>query len=101
MALGVYVFYRLCSVLPAAAVGNSMRFGEAWEATRGSGATIAVLVLLVVVASLLIQMPTTLGSGSSVFGIVYSVIVNWLSMLIAVSVLTTFYGHFVEGRPID
>lgn len=101
MALGTYIFYRLCAVLPAAAVGKKMRFGEAWEATRGSGGTIAVLVLLVVVASIVIQIPTTLGSGSSIFGIVYSLIVNWLSMLIGVSVLTTFYGHYVEGRPID
>ncbi len=101
MAVGTYIFYRLCAVLPAAAVGRTMRFGEAWEATRGSGGTIAVLVLLVVVASIIIQMPTTLGSGSSIFGIIYSLIVNWLSMLIGVSVLTTFYGHYVEGRPID
>lgn len=100
-AIASYVFYRLCPVLPAAAVGKPMRFGEAWDATSGAAATIAVLVGLVVVASYVMQLPATFGGANSPFGIAYSLIVNWLSMLIGVSVLTTFYGHFIEGRAID
>ena len=101
IATASYIFYRLCPILPAAAVGKPMKFGEAWKATDGTGATIAVLVLLVIVASVIIQLPTTFGGANSLFGIAYSLIVNWLSMLIGVSVLTTFYGHFIEGRAID
>lgn len=101
VALGSYLFYRFCAVLPAAAVGEQMSFGQAWESTKNNGGTIAVLVILVIIASLIIQLPTTIGGADTIVGIAYSLIVNWIMTLVGVSVLTTFYGHFVEGRAID
>jgi hypothetical protein len=101
LGVGAYLFYRLCPILPAAAVGEQMEIGQAWEATRGHDNTIAVLVTLVIVASFLIQIPATMGGGSTTLGIIYSLVVNWITTLIGVSVLTTFYGHFIENRPID
>lgn len=101
MAVSTYLFYRICVVLPAAALGHSMQIGEAWNRTREASNTIVALVVLVLAASILIQMPATLGSSGSVFGIVYTLIINWLMTMIGASVLTTFYGHFIEHRPID
>jgi len=100
-ATGAYVFYRLCPMLPSAAVGEPMGVNAALDATKDSTGTIAVLVLVVIVASFIIQLPATLGAADSTFALVYSFFINWITMLIGVSVLTTFYGHFVEGRAID
>jgi len=101
VAAATYIFYRLCPVLPSAAMGKPMSLGDAWEATDEAGSTIFSLVILVLIASLIIQLPSTLGAAGSGFGLIYSFIVNWVSMLVGVSVFTTFYGHYVEGRSID
>ncbi len=101
MALGTYLFYRFCPVLPAAAVGRPMTFASAWEATKGNGGAIAMLVVLVVLLSMLLEVPNMIGGSDTPIGIIYSLVVNWIMTLVGSSVLTTFYGHFVEGRAID
>ena len=100
-AIASYIFYRLCPLLPSAAIGRSMTFGEAWKSTAGSSATIGVLVLLLFLLSIVVQLPNQIGGADSVIGIIYSLVVGWFMMLIGSSVLTTFYGHFIEGRAID
>lgn len=96
-----YIFYRLCPVLPAAAVDRKMPFSEAWAATRDQTSTILVLVLLVIAGSLLMQLPAVLfGDPSGTLAVIYSAVVGWFITLIGASILTTFYSHFVEGRPI-
>ena len=30
-----------------------------------------------------------------------NIAIQWLSMMIGVSVLTTIYGHVIEGRPLS
>ncbi len=101
IALATYLFYRFCPVLPAVAVGHPMTFGTAWEATKGNGGAIAMLVLLVVLLSMLLEVPNMIGGSDTVIGIIYSLVVSWIMTLVGSSVLTTFYGHFVEGRAID
>ena len=100
-AVATYLFYRLCPVLPSAAIGQPMTFGEAWKATANNGGAIAVLVVLLLLLSLVVQLPNQIGGADSVIGIIYSLVVGWFMMLVGSSVLTTFYGHFVEGRTID
>jgi hypothetical protein len=100
-ATASYLFYRLCPVLPSAAINQHMSFGDAWRATSGNDSTIAVLVILLILSSIVVQLPNQIGGPDSAIGIVYSLVVGWFMMLIGVSVLTTFYGHFVEGRTID
>lgn len=96
-----YVFYRLCPVLPSAAINQPMTFGEAWKATEDSGSTIGVLVLLLILSSMVVNLPNQIGGADTVIGIIYSLVVGWFLMMIGSSVLTTFYGHFIEGRAID
>lgn len=100
-AVATIVFYRLCPILPSAALGHSMSIGDAMQATKDATQTILVLTVLVLVASFVIQLPATLGAPQSTFTLAYSFVINWVSMLVGVSVLTTFYGHYVEGREID
>ncbi|SHH60703.1 hypothetical protein [Marivita hallyeonensis] len=102
IGLGAYLFFRLGVMLPAAALGEKLALGAAWDATKGESGTIVTLAMIVVGASILIQLPSWFNENpTSVLNIVYSLVVNWLATIIGISVLTTLYGHFVEGRPID
>ncbi|WP_299786720.1 hypothetical protein [uncultured Marivita sp.] len=102
IGLGAYLFFRLGVMLPAAALGDKLTLGAAWDATRGQSATILTLSLIVVGASVVVQLPSWLNDDpNSVINVVYSLVVNWFATIIGISVLTTLYGHFVENRPID
>ena len=102
VGIGSYAFFRLSPVLPAIAVGQDMSFGDALAATRDSGATLFGLAGLMILGSLLLQMPTILsGDPGSVISLVYGIVVGWFATMIGVSLLTTVYGHYVEGRAID
>lgn len=102
VGVAAFVFFRLCVMLPASALGKSMTMGEAWEATKGDNGTPLALAFIVIAASLVIQLPSLLnGDPSSIINLVYSLVVNWFATIIGISVLTTVYGHYVEGRAID
>lgn len=97
-----YLFFRLGVMLPAAALGEKLTLGDTWDATKGQSSTILVLALIVVGASIVIQLPSWFNDDPrSVINVVYSLVVNWFATIIGISVLTTLYGHFVENRPID
>ncbi|WP_323763808.1 hypothetical protein [Marinovum sp.] len=97
-----FVFFRLSPILPAIALGTSLSFGEAWQATRGEAGTIAGLAGLMILGSLALQVPTMLsGDPNSLLSLVYSVVVGWFATMIGISLLTTVYGTCVEGRGID
>ena len=100
-AVASFIFYRLCPVLPSAAINQPMTFGEAWKATANNGGTIGVLVFLLILSSLVANLPNQIGGADTTIGIIYSLVIGWFIMLIGVSVLTTFYGHFIEGRAIE
>lgn len=102
IGVGAFLFFRLGVMLPAAALGEKLRLGEAWDATKGESGTIAVLALIVVGASVLVQLPSWFNDNpASMINVIYSLVVNWFATIIGISVLTTLYGHFVEKRPID
>lgn len=102
IGLAGYLFFRLGVMLPAVALGEKLSLGQAWEATRNESGTIVTLALIVVGASIVIQLPSWFNDDpSSIINIVYSLVVNWFATIIGISVLTTLYGHFVENRPID
>ena len=100
--LGIWLFYRLCPALPAAASEKPLKFTEAFEATKGHTATIFALVGLVFVGVLLMGLPGMLfGDPSGTLSVVYQSVVGWFVTLFGSSVLTTFYQHFVGGRRFD
>ncbi len=96
-----YLFFRLGVMLPAAAVGRPIKLGEAWEATKADPGAIFVLALIVIGTSLLIQLPSLVGGSGTIIDLVYRLVTGWFATIIGISVLTTLYGHYVEGRPID
>ena len=93
--------YRWFPVLPAAAVGKPLSMTEAWEATRGSTGAIIVMVLLLAVMQLLLSLIVgIIVAIIPVVGIAVQTIFTLVLALINVSIMTTMYGHYIEGRPI-
>ena len=101
VGLGAYVFFRLGPILPACAVGKPLTLGEAWRATKDSDGAVLILALLVMAGNVLIQAPSFLGGQGGIIDLVYQVVTGWFATMIGVSILTTLYGHYVEGRAID
>ena len=109
----VVVFYRLATILPAGAVERPMGLGEAWSATSGASGAILLVAVLTVALSLALQLPGLLvGGGLGAVGdpaaaatgglisVIYGVVVQWILLMVGISVLTVLYGHFVEDRPL-
>lgn len=97
--------YRLSPMLPAAAVGKPMKINEAWEATAGANGAIVVLAIVSVIAAIVINLPAIglayLGGFFAFIGLLWSLVAGWITMVVGVSLLTTIYGHYVEGRPLS
>ncbi len=97
----IYVFYRLSPALPAAALGEPLGLGDAWRKMAGKGGTIFVLALISIVASIIVGSgPIYLLGLTGVPAFIWVVIVQWLSVMVGISVMTTLYGHYVEGRAL-
>lgn len=102
VGVGAYMFFRLSPILPGIAVGQEISFREAWGKTSGESGTLVGLAVLMILASLIMQIPTMVsGDPNSVVSLVYTIVVNWFATMIGISLLTTVYGHCVEGRGID
>lgn len=98
--LGI-AFYRVAAILPAGAIGKPITLQEAWEATRGATGTIVTLVLVLFAANLVVQLVVAVLMVVFVpLGILAYMAATVFLGLVSVSVLTTFYGHYIEGRPI-
>lgn len=94
--------FRLAPVLPGAATGQGLGLGAAWEATRGATGTALTLAVIGLIALFVVQIPVfVIASISVALGTVAFLVVNWFVTLVSVSILTTIYGHYVEGREID
>ncbi|CUH51488.1 hypothetical protein [Shimia marina] len=89
-------------ILPAAAVGKPLRIREALAATNGAGWTLFLLLILVGILQIFLEF----------IGQIISVLPDYVEMpvlavgvafwgLLNVSILTTLYGHYVEGRSLD
>lgn len=99
---GVWVFFRLSPVLPAAALGQTVSLRAAWSETAPFAKVILQLSAIVVAAFLLIMTPSLLAAGTeSVIALVYDLAIGWLVTMVGISTLTTVYGHVVEGRGVE
>jgi len=98
----IWVALRLSVVLPAAALGQTMRITESWQVTATiSNALWGVAVLLALmnlVISLISNAILPDGIGMSV---IMQTLIFIIEGLVFISVLTTLYGHLVEGRSLD
>ncbi|UWQ10883.1 hypothetical protein K3X41_13615 [Aliiroseovarius crassostreae] len=110
MSFAMIAMMRLSTVLVSRALGERLGVKQAWAATRGSNKMIFALfcwmflilfvVMLVVgfVASILGSMGLTILA----FGVVVPIYVfgGWLFAMLQISIMTTIYGVYVEGREL-
>lgn len=93
---------RLSLILPAAAIGRPLSLKEAWNNTQGAMGTVFVLVISLMLIGAVVHLVATLAlspvspSLAAIFSFGSQVFLGFLN----VSILTTLYGHYVEGRPI-
>ncbi|WGW04600.1 hypothetical protein [Tropicibacter oceani] len=95
-------FYRVSVILPAGAVGKPMTLGQAWTATQGASGVILTFALILFAANFVLQLGVAAIMAVSVLlGGLVSIAFSLVMGLVGVSILTTLYGHYVEGREID
>ncbi|MGP6088665.1 hypothetical protein [Antarctobacter jejuensis] len=100
--LAAYLILRLGIILPAGAIGQKLTLGEAWASTSKEQSTILALAVIVVVLSAVLQLPSWLNpEPRSVVNLVYNVVTGWFVTMVGVSLLTTLFAVFIEGRNID
>jgi hypothetical protein len=104
LAVSAIVFLRLAIKLPAIAInGGGFRFADAWRASAGNGIQIAGLFLAVILVLMTIATVVALiglieGFAAVVLGFALQLAVNWFLTLFNISLLTSLYGFFAQGR---
>ncbi|MFW8593842.1 hypothetical protein [Cribrihabitans neustonicus] len=94
------VMHRLLPALPAAAIGKPLKLREAWAATSGANGTILGLVIIGFLFGTLVQLASVPVAAVPVLGPMVTFAASLVLSLVNVSILTTLYGHYVEGRPV-
>lgn len=100
----VVITYRLAPLLPAAALGKETTIGKAWASTRGTTWTFLALAIIGLIASIGIDLPIYLLPklpAGEILSLIWGMVTGWLKLMVGVSILTTIYGHYVEGRAVD
>ena len=110
LALYAFAFvaaYRLSVKLPAIALGRrDFSMGDAWRATKGNSWRMLGLLILFLLCLLLIGLVMLaityvfglLGTVGLSVAVAIQVMVNWVATILGVTLLTSLYGFFVEGR---
>lgn len=97
----VFLGFRLATTLPGAALGKEHSFMAGWNATQADWKSILQLAAIVALGLWVINMIGLFVFGG--FGIaatLWQFVTGWFVMMIGLSVLTTLYGHYIEGRPL-
>ena len=102
-----YFALRLGTWLPGVAIGKEKPSLAGWKATAGRDGDITGLVLMLYLLQTAIALIVTaiMGSGdwppAMLFMIgIAALVVNIAFSVLTLSVTTTLYGHYVEGRPL-
>jgi len=92
---------RISITLPAAAVDDRMTLAESWSVSApAAGDIFWVAVLLSLINLGVVTLMQVIFTGPSVVTVGVETLVFLAEALVAISVLTTLYGHLVERRPL-
>lgn len=95
---------RLGTTLPGVALRREEPLVKSWQATRGHLKTFVLLAAMAVSAKTAAVFIAFILAGTVAHGmlgfIVISVLLSCLGVLIWLSLITTLWGHFVEGRAL-
>jgi hypothetical protein len=96
-----FVALRLAVSLPGTALGKPMSFGDAWRATNPiAGAIFGVTLILVIINVVPGVLLTGIYVAAPFIGVIVDVALSWLTLMLGIGILTTLYGHLVEGRDL-
>ncbi|MGX9352466.1 hypothetical protein ACS3QZ_14785 [Shimia sp. W99] len=96
-----WAFYRLSPILPGAAIEQPLTMGQAWQATKPiSGAILATMFLFVVSIVVLVFAGALVAGVIPLLGGLVLLGINWLYIMLGISILTTIYGIAVEKRTV-
>lgn len=96
-----FFWLRIGVSLPAVAVGKPMNSRDAWAETNSVWQTILGASVIMVALNLAVTFAfSLLFSGIPLISYILSIVIQWVTMMVGVSVLTTIYGHVVESRPL-
>jgi hypothetical protein len=98
--LATYISLGVSLVLPGVALQKPMGFGKAWTVTKPLAGQIALLALFIMAVSTLLHLVTNGLATLPVLAMILSFFVGWAVLMLSVTVLTTLYGHLVEGRSL-
>lgn len=96
-----YLWMRWAIALPSIAIGEEMKGSDAWAETAPHSQTIFFVVLILMAFNII--PPILLESvyqAAPIIGFVIDVVIQWVIIMLSLSILTTLYGHIVEGRPL-
>jgi len=96
-----WLWLRWGLILPATAVGRPLTMSESWNATKPLSGAIFTAVLILIALNLVVSLVIGLVLGDNIVTAILGLIVNWISLMVGISILTTLYGHVIEGRVID
>jgi hypothetical protein len=92
---------RLSTALPGVALEPGVSVFAGWRATEGHTLTIMGVVLSGVIGGLVLGLPNlVLFEPGSIPALVWQFASQWVIVMVGASILTTLYGHYVEGRPL-
>ena len=108
LAMGLLIYVpvatvalRLSTALPGVALKAGVSVFAGWQATVGQTGVMLGLVLLSVVGWLVLGLPSMfVFAPGSVVGLIWQFVTQWVGVMVGASILTTLYGHYVEGRPL-
>lgn len=96
-----FVWLRLAIVLPGVAIGAAMTFKQGWAETAPLAGAIFGAGVIIVAFNLIVGalLGPLFGEGTIV-GLVVGLAVQWFTLMVGASMLTTLYGHLIEGRDL-
>lgn len=97
---GSIVVLRFSVSLPAMALGEKMPFSAGWNSMTGHGGTAVGLAVILLLAQFAMDTAVSVFAFSLPLLVAANLIAGWVSLMVGLSVLTTLYGHYVEGRSL-
>ena len=97
----VFISFRISLILPAKAIGKEMLVSQSWNATGSAGMAVLLAAILMGVFTAVLQAISQYLITNAVLKLVIGSGIGWISLMLGVSILTTLYGHLVEGRSLD
>jgi len=110
LAVGILVgiliavlYLRLALVLPALALGERLKMGQAWEISARYTGAIIVLAMMLAFINVVVPMGLSLASWFFLPGWLYVTLTlayDWFYFMLNISILSTLYGHIVQKREV-